>query len=74
MSVRPIKVLGVVLLLGGAILLLLSVFGYERRESEAEIGPLHVAVVESERLPVPPWVGMALVVVGGALLLWPLRR
>lgn len=74
MTVRPAKVAGVVLVLAGTILLVLRIFGYERRESEADLGPIEIQVVERERIEVPVWVGVALIAAGGLLILIPGRR
>lgn len=74
MTVRPAKVAGVVLVLAGTILLVLRIFGYERRESEADLGPIEIQVVERERIEVPVWVGVALIAAGGLLILIPDRR
>lgn len=74
MRIRPAKVVGVVLVLGGTILLALRIFGIERRESEADLGPIEVRVVERERIEVPAWIGAALIAAGGLLILMPGRR
>jgi drug/metabolite transporter (DMT)-like permease len=73
MRLRPTKVAGVALLLLGVILLLYSIFGTERRRQSADLGPLEIEVVESERPDLSPWIGVALAAVGAALLLVPAR-
>jgi drug/metabolite transporter (DMT)-like permease len=74
MSVRPTKVAGVAALLLGILLLLYSVFGTERREQEADLGPLEIEVVEREKPDLSPWVGVAVAAIGAILILVPTRR
>lgn len=74
MSVRPIKVAGVAGVLGGVLLVLYSVFGTERREHEADLGPVEIQVVERDKPSVSPWVGIVLAAIGAGLLALPSRR
>jgi drug/metabolite transporter (DMT)-like permease len=74
MSVRPTKVAGIASLLLGILLILYSVFGTERREQEADLGPLEIEVVERERPDLSPWVGVAVAAIGAILILVPTRR
>ena len=71
---RPTRVAGVALLLLGALLVLYSVFGTQRRRQSADLGPLEIEVVERERPDLSPWIGVALAAMGAALLLVPARR
>lgn len=71
MRLRPTKVAGVALLILGVILVLYSVFGGERREQAADLGPLEIEVVERDRPDVSPWVGIALAALGAVLLALP---
>lgn len=70
---RPVKVLGVVLLVGGIALAAWSALGYEERQAEIAAGPIEVEVVERERPPVPVWVGLVVAVAGAALAFLPGR-
>jgi hypothetical protein len=70
---EPRKILGVVLLVAGVLVLVYRGFTYPEKH-EAELGPLHVAVKEEKRVALPVWLGVGLVVLGGGLLLVPLRR
>ena len=73
MRLRPTKVAGVVALIGGFLLILYSVFGTERREQEADLGPLEIEVVEREKPDLSPWVGVAVAAIGAILILFPTR-
>lgn len=70
---RWTRILGVALLVLGLAAILLRTYGTttERQSLETEAFEIHVE--EKERLPVPLWLGVALAVAGGALLLIPLR-
>ncbi|HUP19335.1 MAG TPA: hypothetical protein VM778_05205 [Gemmatimonadota bacterium] len=74
MRTRSSKVIGVVLLLGGIVLALWSVLGYEERAHEVDVGPLEIEVVERERPPVPVWLGLAVAAGGAFLVFQPGRR
>lgn len=73
MSVRPTRVAAVALLLLGVLLILYSVFGVERRRAEADLGPMEIEIVESERPALSPWIGVAVSALGALLLFLPAR-
>jgi len=65
----PLKLLAVVLLVGGIVGLIYGGFTYTRTTHDAKIGPLELSVKDKERVNVPVWAGVAAIVAGGALLL-----
>lgn len=69
-----IRILGIALLAAGVLALAVRGFGYTKERHGAEIGPIDVEVEEKERVPIPTWLGAALVGAGGALVLVSLRR
>ena len=72
MQVR--KILAVVLLVAGVLMLVFRGFSYTSEKHEANLGPLQVEMKEKKTVPLPVWLGVGLVVVGGSLLLFPGRR
>lgn len=62
------KVAGIILLACGTLALAYGGFSYTKSENEVELGPLSLEVRERERVNVPVWLGVALIVVGGSLL------
>ena len=72
MQVR--KILAVVLLVAGVLVLVFRGFSYTSEKHEADLGPLQVEMKEKKSVPLPVWLGVGLVVVGGGLLLFPGRR
>jgi len=65
---------GVVLILAGTLGLVYSNFSYTKETHEAKIGPLELSVKEKETINIPVWAGVGAIIVGGILLLVPLKR
>ena len=63
------RMIAIVLLAVGAVALVYGGFSYTRQTHDAKIGPLEISVTEKERVNVPVWAGVTLVVVGAGLLL-----
>jgi LPXTG-motif cell wall-anchored protein len=62
------KTAAFVLLALGALALIFGGFNYTRASHEADIGSLHLSVNETRHVPVPVWVGLAALALGGFLL------
>ena len=63
------KIIAIVLIVAGILALAYGGFTYKRETHEARIGPVAVEVTEKKALDVPVWAGVAMIVVGGGLLL-----
>jgi len=63
------RMLAIVLLVAGALALAYGGFSYTSETHEAKLGPLEINITEKERVNVPVWAGVALLVVGGGILL-----
>jgi len=63
-----IKMLGVILLIAGALGLAYGSFSYTKETHDAKIGPLEMSVQEKERVNIPKWAGIGAILLGGALL------
>lgn len=68
------RILGIALLAAGVLALALREFAWTTERYTAEFGPVGVEVEEKERVPIPMWLGAALVGAGGALVLVSFRR
>jgi len=68
------RMMAIVLLLAGVLGLVYGGFSYTRETHEAKVGPLEVSISEKERVNVPMWAGVALVIAGGGLLLMQRRE
>ena len=69
-----IKILAIVLILGGALGLAYGSFSYTKETHEAKIGSLELSVKDKETVNIPNWVGAAAIGSGVLLLLFDRRR
>jgi hypothetical protein len=71
---KPIAVLGVVLIVFGLAALAYQGITYTSRETVIDIGPLHATADREKTLRLPPVLGVAAVAGGVALLVAGLRK
>jgi uncharacterized membrane protein YidH (DUF202 family) len=69
-----LKVLGIVLIVGGILGLVYGGFSYTKETHSAQVGPITLSVTDKERVNVPMWVGIGAVVVGGLILVFGSRK
>jgi TRAP-type C4-dicarboxylate transport system permease small subunit len=62
------KIAGIVLIVAGALALAYGGFSYTKDTHQADVGPLHLSVAETERVNIPVWAGVGALVLGGVLL------
>jgi uncharacterized membrane protein len=65
---RPIAVVGVVLILLGIVALAYQRINYTKRETIVDIGPIHATADRDKTVALPPALGLA-VLAGGVVLL-----
>lgn len=65
----PLRIVAVLLVVGGIIGLVYGGFTYTKTTHDAKIGPLEFSVKDKEHVNVPVWAGVAAIVAGGVLLL-----
>ena len=63
------KVVGLVLIVAGILALIYGGFTYKKETHDATIGPIQIGFTEKKRMDVPVWAGVALIVVGGGLVI-----
>ena len=68
---NAMKIVGIVLIVAGAVALAYGGFSYTKETHKAEIGPLKLSVQEKEQVNVPQWAGIGAIVVGVVLLVMP---
>jgi uncharacterized membrane protein len=68
------RIIGIVLIVAGALGLAYGSFSYTKDTHTAKIGPLQLSVKEKETINVPVWAGVAAIVAGGFLLLAGSRK
>ena len=64
----PVKIIGIVLIVAGAIALAYGGFSFTKETHKAEVGPLSLSVKEKENVNVPQWAGIAAIVAGAVML------
>jgi TRAP-type C4-dicarboxylate transport system permease small subunit len=63
------RLIAIVLFAAGLLALVYGGFSYTRQTHEAKLGPLEISVSEKQRVNVPVWAGVVLVVAGAGVLL-----
>jgi hypothetical protein len=71
---RPIAIVGVVLIVLGVAALAYQGITYTSRETVLDIGPVHATAEREKTLPLPPVLGIAAVAGGVALLIAGARK
>ena len=71
---NSMKILGMVLIVGGILGLAYGGFTYTKDTHEAKIGPFVLSVVDKETVNVPIWVGVGAVVIGGLLVVFGSKK
>jgi hypothetical protein len=67
-EMKPIVLIGIVLLVLGVLALAYQGINYTRHENILDIGPIHATAEKHERIPIPPVLG-GLALAGGIVLL-----
>jgi hypothetical protein len=62
------KLVGVVLLVLGLLAVAYGGFSYTKKTDNVDLGPIHIAVQDKERVNVPLWAGVLAAVAGGVLI------
>lgn len=65
---NAIKMVGIALLVAGALGLAYGSFSYTKETTAVKVGPLELSVKEKETVNIPMWAGVGAIVVGGLLL------
>jgi len=68
---NPMKIVGIVLIVAGALALAYGGFSFTKETQKAEIGPLKLSVAEKQQVNVPQWLGIGAIVAGIVMLVLP---
>jgi hypothetical protein len=68
------KIAAMVLIVAGILGLAYGKFSYTKETHETKIGPLELSVKDQETVNVPVWAGVGAIVLGGILLLVPMKN
>ena len=69
-----VKIAGIALIVAGVLGLVYGSFSYTKETHGAKIGALELSVTDKETVNVPVWAGVGAIVVGGVLLLAPIKQ
>lgn len=67
---NAVKIVAIVLIVGGVLGLVYGSFSYTKETHEAKLGPIELSVKDMQTVNVPVWVGVGAIVIGGVLLLF----
>lgn len=67
---NAIKMVGIALIVAGALGLAYGSFSYTKETHQAKVGPIELSVTEKETVNVPIWAGVGAIVIGGVLLIF----
>jgi TRAP-type C4-dicarboxylate transport system permease small subunit len=70
---KPIRIIGLILIIAGILGLIYGGFSYTRKTHEAKLGSLDISVQEKKEVNVPGWAGAGAVILGGILFFMPAR-
>jgi uncharacterized membrane protein YidH (DUF202 family) len=73
-QMKPITLIGIVLVVLGALALAYQGINYTRREKVLDLGPIHATTETQERIPLPPILGGIALLSGVVLLALSARR
>ena len=62
------KLVGLILIVGGALALAFGGFSYTKDSSAVKIGPVELSVKQKETVNIPLWAGIGAIVAGGLLI------
>lgn len=68
------KLVGILLIVAGALALIYGSFSYTKDTHQAKLGPIELSVSEKQTVNVPVWAGAGAIVAGIALLAFGGRR
>jgi uncharacterized membrane protein HdeD (DUF308 family) len=71
---KPVAILGVLLIVAGLVALAYQGITYTRREKVIDLGPIHATAERERTVPLPPVVGIVAVAAGVALVVAGVRK
>jgi multidrug transporter EmrE-like cation transporter len=64
----PVRIVGIVLVIAGALALAYGGFSYTKETHQAKLGPIELSVKQKETVNVPQWAGLGSIALGVVLL------
>jgi uncharacterized membrane protein YidH (DUF202 family) len=66
---NAVKLVGIVLIVAGALALGYGGFTYTKESHQTKVGPIEFSIKDTQTVNVPIWAGVGAIVIGGLLLL-----
>jgi multidrug transporter EmrE-like cation transporter len=73
-EMSAVKIVGIVLIAAGILGLVYGGFSYTKETHDLKIGSVELSMKDKETVNVPVWAGVGAIVIGGILLLVPMKR
>ena len=67
---NAVKGIALALIVAGILSLAYGGFSYTKETHEAKLGPIEFSVTDRERVNIPVWAGVGVILIGGALLVF----
>ncbi len=64
----PVRIVGIVLIVAGALALAYGGFSYTKETHQATLGPFELSVKEKQQVDVPQWAGLGAIALGIVLV------
>lgn len=64
----PLRIVGIVLIVAGALALAYGGFSYTRETHQAKLGPFELSLKEKQQVDVPQWAGLGAIALGVVLV------
>ncbi len=71
---RPMALIGILLIVGGIVVLGVRSFSYTTKEKVLDVGPIHATADEEHDVYLYPGAGIAAILIGGALVVFGRRN
>jgi hypothetical protein len=68
-KMNPIKLVSLVLIVGGVLGLVYGSFTFTKGTHDAKLGPIELSVKDRQTINVPVWAGIGAILIGGVLLM-----
>lgn len=71
---KTVNILGIVLIIAGILGVVFGSFSYTKETEEVKLGPIEMTVQDRQRVDIPIWASIGVMVLGGALLFLGSKR
>ncbi len=71
---NPVRIVGIILIVAGAVALAYGGFTYTDEKEVAKLGSLEFSVKDEEKISIPVWASVGGIAIGAALLLFGGRK